>query len=365
MKRSVAKIALTVLMMFVLSGCSNWMSGEYLSVKPYEVRNEQEEPQVISVTSYAQLRNAIRDLVEKGAAGGLISIASFHDATADFYINTAINHVVNNTSMGAYAVRNISYEIGTNRGNAVVVVQIDYLHGKEEILSIKEVDNSAELEKAVTDAMNECNPYLAVHTENYEKIDFGQIVSVYANAHPDLVMETPHVTFFSYPERGSDRIIEIVFTYQTDTETLLDMQQQVEAVFTSAELYVKQTSTVMDTYSRLYSFLMGRNNYTLETSLTPSYSLLLHGVGDSRAFANVYAAMCRNADLECRVISGLRDGEPWCWNLIRFRGGYYHVDLLRCYEENRFAFRSAEEMIGYVWDSTAYPQNQEIQKILE
>ena len=355
MKRFGAVIMLCLLTASMLSGCGSWMSGEYLSVKPYEVRNEQISPQVISVTSYAQLRNAIRDLVEVGATGGIISISSFHDATVDFYVNTAINHVKKNTAIGAYAVRDISYEIGMNRGNSVVSVQIDYRHGQSEIRDIKKADSVDEIKDAVTVAMTENNPYLVLHTEEYEQIDFGQIIYAYGNEHPEVVMEIPQFNVFTYPERGLERVIEIVFTYQTDQETLQDMQQQVQAIFTSAELYVKQTTTVMDTYSRLYSFLMGRNDYTLETSVTPSYSLLCHGIGDSRAFANVYAAMCTDAGLECHVISGIRDGEPWCWNLIRFRGGYYHVDLLRCHEDNRFAFKSAEEMSGYVWDYAAYP----------
>ena len=160
--------------------------------------------------------------------------------------------------------------------------------------------------------------------------------------------------YFSWGDFPNGRANQLQSSQYAPWE-LQDMQQQVQAIFTSAELYVKQTTTVMDTHSRLYSFLMGRNNYTLETSVTPSYSLLCHGIGDSRAFANVYAAMCTDAGLECHVISGIRDGEPWCWNLIRFRGGYYHVDLLRCHEDNRFAFKSAEEMSGYVWDYAAYP----------
>jgi hypothetical protein len=52
-------------------------------------------------------------------------------------------------------------------------------------------------------------------------------------------------------------------------------------------------------------------------------------VGDSRAFATVYAAMCRSAGLECMTVTGTRAGEPWTWNIILDNGGYYHVDLQR------------------------------------
>ena len=349
MKRVGAVCVLCVLVMTMLSACGSWMSGEYLSVKPYEVRLEQNDQQVIDVASYSQLRNVIRDLVADGSAGGLISISSFHEAVVDFYVNSAINHVKNNTPIGAYAVKEISYEIGTNRGDSVVAVQIEYLHNRTEIKSIKQVSSNEQMLDAVKTAMADNESYLVLYIEDYSDVDFADVVSAYGDEHPELIMEIPQVNTFSYPERGQERVVEIYFTYQTDSETLQEMQKKVQAVFSSAELYVRQMTKVMDIYTRLYSFLMGGSSYKLESSITPAYSLLYHGVGDSRTFANVYAAMCRNADLECQVISGTRDGEPWYWNQIRFRGSYYHVDLLRCYEQNEFVIKRDSEMVGYVW----------------
>ena len=99
---------------------------------------------------------------------------------------------------------------------------------------------------------------------------------------------------------------------------------------------------------------MERFDYTLETSITPAYSLLGHGVGDSKAFATVYAAMCRRADLECLVITGTRDGEPWTWNMVCDDGTYYHLDLLSSHRG--FQELTDNEMEGYVWDYSAYPE---------
>ena len=69
-------------------------------------------------------------------------------------------------------------------------------------------------------------------------------------------------------------------------------------VFESAVLYVSGDGAEKQKFSQLYAFLMERFDYKVETSITPAYSLLRHGVGDSRAFATVYAAMCRLAGLE-------------------------------------------------------------------
>ena len=110
----------------------------------------------------------------------------------------------------------------------------------------------------------------------------------------------------------------------------------------------------------LYTFVMNRYDYyDIQTSITPVYSLLLHGIGDSQAFAMVYAAMCRQASLNAYVISGTRDGAPWVWNAVQIDGEYYYIDLLRCNEGDGFRLYTQAEMTNYVWDSSAYPVAEE------
>ena len=158
-----------------------------------------------------------------------------------------------------------------------------------------------------------------------------------------------------YPnDQPGTRIVELRFTYQTSREALRQMQNQVNRVFSSAELYITSDNTDIQKYSQLYSFLMERYDYSLDTSITPAYSLLIHGVGNSEAFASVYAAMCRQAGLECQVISGTKNGEAWYWNLIRVDGKGYHVDLLEASSQGGFFYLTNEQMEGYVWDYSAH-----------
>lgn len=341
----------------LLCGCGLWMNGERVSVTPHEERFLQDTAEVIEVSTYSQMRNALTDMVEIGAESGMVSISSSNNVMVHFYANTAVEHVMNNTPVGAYAVKDISYEIGTNRGASVVAFKIAYQRSRIEVLRMQQVSSMEDGWETITAALDNCDASVAVRISQYEQADLVQMVQDYANEHPDLVMEMPQVGVFLYPETGKDRIVELTFTYQTSRETLRQMQEQVAQVFTSAELYVKKTTQVLDIYSKLYAFLMERDDYTVETSITPGYSLLHHGVGDSRAFANVYARMCRQAELNCQVVSGTRDGQPWCWNIVRYRGEYYHVDLLRCSENSGFQMHKAEEMPGYVWDYSAYDAN--------
>ena len=134
--------------------------------------------------------------------------------------------------------------------------------------------------------------------------------------------------------------------------SLRTMQKYVEPVFEAAELNVIGEESESVKFELMYAFLMERFEYTLETSITPAYSLLCHGVGDSKTFAMVYSTMCRRADVECRIVSGTKNGEAWYWNLICEDGVYYHVDLL---SPSGFIKYSDAQMGAYVWDYSAYP----------
>jgi len=123
--------------------------------------------------------------------------------------------------------------------------------------------------------------------------------------------------------------MELTFTYQTSRDALRQMQSQVKPVFDAASLYVSGDGEDRQKLSQLYAFLMERFDYKIETSITPAYSLLRHGVGDSRAFATVYAAMCRLAGLECMTVTGTHAGDPWTWNIVLDeKGGPNHVSNL-------------------------------------
>jgi len=202
---------------------------------------------------------------------------------------------------------------------------------------------------------------IVLYVVDYNKTDFVQMVEEYAFRNPQLVMETPQVVANTYPNTGASRVVELKFTYQNTREALRQMKNQVLPVYASATYRISEENSIMENFSRLYSFLMDRGfgEYTIETSNTPAYSLLWHGAGDSRAFATLYAAICRYVDLDCEVVTGTRNGEPWYWNLIKIEEAYYHLDLLRSYEDGGFSLRVDQEMNGYVWDYSAYPATPE------
>ena len=351
-------LSMLLALSLLLSGCSLF-EGSYVHVTPHREQTSEAQTEVVSASNYRQLRTVVEAMVGQGVESGVIYVADFDQDTVEKHMNAAAYHVCNIYPVGAYAVEDISFEIGTSSGKPAIAVTISYRHSRLEIQRIRTVQNMENAAAMIGNALENREASVALEVETYAEADFSQIVADYAELHPDTVMETPQVTAAIYG-KGTSRVVELSFTYQTSRDSLRSMQSQVKPVFDSAVLYVSGEGADIQKYSQLYSFLMERFDYTLETSITPAYSLLRHGVGDSRAFAVVYAAMCRQAGLDCQIVTGTRDGAPWVWNMIRDSGGYYHVDLLRSSQSGGFRKYVDREMAGYVWDYSAYPECVEV-----
>lgn len=337
----------------LLGGCG-WFNGSYVSVTPHQVQRQNAHSDSITASSYQEFLSALKQIISAGTEVAAIHVEEYPAKTLEAGVQRAVKAAMNNDPIGAYAVENIQYEIGSSSGLPAVSVAITYRHNSTELQRIRRVVDIQQAQVVVANALESYEPGIVLLVGKYSRSDFAQYVQDYASDHPESVIETPQVTEAVYGV-GDSRVVELFFSYQTSRDSLRRMQAQVKPVFESAVLYVSGDGDDYQKFSQLYAFLMERFDYKIETSITPSYSLLRHGIGDSRAFAQVYAAMCRDSDLTCMSVTGTRDGEPWTWNIVLDNGEYYHVDLLRCNETGKYRERTDEEMDGYVWDYSAYP----------
>ena len=344
-------VSLVLLAALLLTGCS-WMDGNYVYVEPYVVRGAQVHAGNVSASDYAELVQVLESLVASGTETCTIDISEFNKVEPASFITAACRNIRSSSAMGAYAVEDITYELGTNNGRPAVAVTITYHRSRAEILRIRRLQDMDALTEAIHTALSDHAVREVFLVEEYAETDLQTVIRNYAKEHPQDLMEIPQLSEGIYGTEKS-RVVELNFTYQNSRESLRQMQTQVRTVFEAASLYVSNDASDRQKFSQLSGFLTERFDYKMDTSITPSYSLLYHGVGDSRAFAEVYAAMCRQAGLECMIVTGTRDGAPWTWNMVRDGGEYYHVDLLR--NSGNFREYTDMEMTGYVWDYSAYP----------
>ena len=362
MKRRIVCLCLAVSM--ILTGCA-WVTGNYVSIKPHHEQNFGTHSDSLSASDYSQLRGLLAELTEAGTENALINVAEYDQDQLEEGMINAVRYITTILPTGAYAIDKVTYEIGSSSGQPAISVNISYLHGRSELRRIRHVKDMNAARDLITAALDDCADSVVLYVENYAEMDLIQLVADYALLQPNKVMEIPVVAVGTYPEQGLRRILELKFTYQTSRDTLRNMQDQVQRVFASASLYVNRNDAESQKYAQLFSFLTERFPYKIETSITPSYSLLCHGVGDSKAFASAYAAMCRSADLDCRMISGTKDGAAWYWNLLCVEDSYFHVDLLESRDAGQLIYRMDEEMSGYVWDYSTYPATDVLPPVVE
>ena len=95
----------------------------------------------------------------------------------------------------------------------------------------------------------------------------------------------------------------------------------------------------------------------------PAYRLLCDGAAHSLSFATVFRYECSSEGMDCRLISGFKDGVSHYWNLIRLGREYYYVDLMRDMLSggNGPELLTAAQLIeeGYVWEAGDYPATPE------
>ncbi len=351
MKRLTAA-ALAFCLLF--TGCG-WLEGSYSSVTPHRQHSGGNDSQVVVVENYLQIRNALENMVSNGTESSVISVADFQQDQLRDSMDMAVRYVKTSFPIGAWAVEELTYEVGAIGEDSAVAVEILYRHERSEIQKIQQVPDMEQARQLITDALSSYETGLVLLVEDYRSMDIQQLVEDFAKSNPGDLMEVPEVTAQLYPDTGRTRVLELKFSFQSSRDSLRTMQEVVRRIFDSAALYVSRDVQDSQKLSQLYSFLMERSEYQIKTSITPAYSLLNHGVGDSSAFAVVYAEMCQRAGLECHVVVGTRNGEPWCWNIVRDDGYYYHVDLLASLALGKLTPMTDENMSDYVWDYSAYP----------
>ena len=348
MRRTVVAV-LAVIIMLTVSGCALF-SETYVSEHLHHGSNQGGQSGQQIASSYPEILTSLSTLISHGESSGIIILTDLSEQVGISYMQAAVKNLMLQNPIAAYAVENIKYDLGTNAGRIAVAVQIDYSRSRADIVAIKSVKDMHEAELLIGQSIEQAVGAVVFCVEEFVQTDFAAVVRDYADMNAAMVMEVPQVMTAVYPRTGQNRLVELKFTYQNSQEDLLNMQALVRPVFTSAELYVQGESSARTKFQQLHSFLMERTDYEIRSAITPTYSLLQDGIGDSKAFACVYAAMCSQAGLECRVINGTRNAEPWSWNQVVINNRVYYIDLIESARNGRLQFRTASEMVGYTWE---------------
>ena len=133
-------------------------------------------------------------------------------------------------------MEDITYESGVLGDINALIVDITYIHSRQEMLRIMRASNTNGAKKLIASAIRSCSAGTVIHVAQYEYFDVTQYVQDYMDTYPDACMEMPQVSVVYYPNSGLERIMEITFTYQTSREILRTMQEKVAPIFSAAKV---------------------------------------------------------------------------------------------------------------------------------
>ena len=269
MKKGIVAAVLAICIL--LGGCGSFVNGEYIYTQPHETEAPDQGNSAISALNYRQRYAVMEKMVLDGATTGVILVSDYDQTKVASDASAVADELIKNNPIAAYAVADIRAVLGTTGGDSALAVTISYTHDRAEIRQIKEVNDVGEASQLIHSALNACNVGIVLKINQYQAVDFTQIVEDYATAYPEYVIEQPRVTVNVYPDNGEERVVELNFTYRTNRESLKEMQNRVRTMFTSARLYVSVDTTAPEKFSHLYTFIMERFEFDIaSTSCTRS-----------------------------------------------------------------------------------------------
>ena len=164
----------------LLTGCASLFDGNYISTMPHEEQNSLQGNLNTQVNKYDELLNAVISLAESGSRNGIIYVTNYDQNQIAADMEKAAKTAVIRSPVAAYAVENITWDLGTNSGHRAVAVNITYYHERSEILKIRKVSNMDEAIQLIYKELDNNSTGTVIHVDYFANVDFIHLVDKYA-----------------------------------------------------------------------------------------------------------------------------------------------------------------------------------------
>lgn len=344
------------ILILLLCGCQ--VQREYLWVKPHEEQYvQQENADAIVISDYDGLVSTLLQQCGRRDTSGLIRVYGYPGEIVED-VPKAVYYVAKQSAIGTYAVDYITYDCTQVVSYYEISVDITYTKTLEEMQALIALRGKNPVEERISNALESYASDLALRIYANEIFDAEAYVQQYYEDNPGKVQACPQVEVKHYPEQvDSEYILEMQFTYPHSDELLQQYQAEVNAVVDAAVEYVQYREEEEEKLQLLYVYLSERFEYLEESTDTPVYSVLCEGKADPLAFARTMKTLCEASGLECWVVRGSYNDEPWVWNIVKVDGQYYHADPMRSLSAGQTALSLELDstMALYSWPQSEYP----------
>ena len=351
---------LLALLCAMLCACSSFVPSDYTVISEHREGGAY-QPQVdaLSAQSYAELKRAIRSLVQNRQTEGTIRVSGYTDGVIEEDAAQAAYEVAREDPLGAYAVDYMTHDCVQIVSYYEVHVAITYREAAADADAIAYGNTLQDVSSVIQKAMDEYQPRATWYSLNGVQYDYSAIVDDYYAANEDRLMAKPELRVSEYPENGTPQIVELTLSYPASPQQLTEMAQAVTDSLRAASVYVRYRSQEKEKAELLYTYLSERFTYQQVKTGTPIYSALCEGAATSDSMAASWQLLCREAGLNCQTVTGIHKGENYRWNIVCLDGEYFHVDVLRNLLNNEpLQLYYDEDLTDYYWDLDDYPSCQ-------
>ena len=327
MKRIVVCI---LLIAAILSDCGLMRSSSYVVVTPHnEDYGVALDSDVLTVSSYLSLKNALINAVEDRRDDFVIRAESYPGNLGED-LNQAVYEVSKMSPLGAYVVSSMTYDYSRIVSYYEINFNVSYKRSLEEIQQIVYVTDLSGIREKLEEAMASYEPRLILRVGDYRAFDLATEVESVFTAHPEFCIEMPETSMDLYPESGTQRILDIKFTYFHSPEELAAMRDEVETSVRRIVSVYGLSNSELTNARRIYERL-GRNAGYIpqEDSRTASdgvYGALINGQANSYGFAQAYCLLMQSCGIPCTIVSGQKGGAAHSWCLMDVDGTSCYVD---------------------------------------
>ena len=108
-------LPLILALCLLLGGCG-WLNGSFVSVTPHVAPRQVSHSGTITAANYKEFVTALKQLVSAGTEVAAIHVSEYPAKALETGVQRAVYDVKHNDPIGAYAVEDIQYEIGSSSG---------------------------------------------------------------------------------------------------------------------------------------------------------------------------------------------------------------------------------------------------------
>lgn len=330
--------AAVALCLFVLSGCG--ISGEVYEKTPHVSEPQGQIPSdLYVVTSYASIKNKLRDMVENAVPSAKLAVMDYW-GDIDTDLMEIIKDITTNDAVGSYAVASIAYEQAKASGYHQVSISVQYKKTVEEINSIISVSDDRDLEKKLFEMFSDFKTYSSFKVAT-KKSDEELIKLAYKGyySRPETAIGLKSIKISPARDTFSPQVIDVSAEYLWSREELEKKKNQMLSAVQSIceEARNKTTDEKINFIAQYVSkikldqeamIVVAETDDTQhKTEVYSAYGAITNQKSAQSGIALLTKLMCDNLNIKSHMIVGEKKDIPHLWLMVNRGEIWQHFDV--------------------------------------